>query len=614
MNLFLFTSNAQTTQLVVSTTTTTDASDYQWEILDSDSASVLFSSSAFSDNTMVNDTITLNDCSNYYFVTSSNDTANTSWSSGSSVYVIDLESSDTLIKTVGFTPPFINALFSSDCNLMINEIHYDNIGADTLEGVEVVGKAGYDLSCYSIYLYDGANGLLYDSLNLSGIIPNDSCGYGAVWFPISGIQNGSISSGDGIALANSCTNYKVQFLSYEGSFVANNGFFASDTAVDIGVIETSMTLVNTSLQLIGFGEEYSSFNWTSLPSSRNSVNTWQSFCLPDLELVDVVLDSVCENLTPVFNRFIITNVGQVPFIDFWVNYSINGGPTISESVSVDLMPLDTLHYTFTVFEDFSNAAGDYTITSWCTLDRDSNSSNDSLIQTINFIDISVSDLNVCYGDTLLLSPTISNATNYVWNTGDTTSSISFIAASSTSYTIKASNTCYTDSATINVNVTSPLDLGSDITICEGDYHTFFIFDDYELYQWSQGGSFNYIMVNNPGDYWLKVTTSMGCSMTDTVTLITKNCTSLEDVDNVQSPKIFPNPNNGVFNLSFDDFSQNEVNIEIVSALGEKVYVQELEFLNGSISHVFELNTLPKGIYFLHVISENKRIFERLVIQ
>ena len=110
---------------------------------------------------------------------------------------------------------------------MINEIHYDNAGVYTLEGVEIVGKAGYDLSCFSIYLYNGSDSLLYNTVSLSGIIPNDSCGYGAIWFPISAIQNGDASNGDGIALANSCTNYKVQFLSYEGSFVANNGLFAS---------------------------------------------------------------------------------------------------------------------------------------------------------------------------------------------------------------------------------------------------------------------------------------------------------------------------------------------------------------------------------------------------
>ncbi|MGB2370764.1 MAG: hypothetical protein ACPH67_00345, partial [Flavobacteriales bacterium] len=105
MNFIFFTSSAQTTQFVISTTTTTNANEYQWDILDSDSTTILFSSSVFSDSTTINDTVTLNDCSDYYFVTSSNDTANSTWSSGSSVYVVELASSDTIIQTVGTTPP-----------------------------------------------------------------------------------------------------------------------------------------------------------------------------------------------------------------------------------------------------------------------------------------------------------------------------------------------------------------------------------------------------------------------------------------------------------------------------------------------------------------------------
>jgi hypothetical protein len=251
-NLIFFSTSAQTTKFIISTTTTIDADEHRWKILDSDSVTVLYSSPTFSDSTTQNDTIEVNDCSNFYFHTFSSDTASTTCSDGSSVYVIALESSDTIIQTVGYSPPFIDTIFSASCKIMINEIHYDNIGADTLEGVEIVGKACYDLSCYKIYLYNGADSLMYDSLSLSGIIPNDSCGYGAIWFPIVGIQNGDLSSGDAIALANVCANYKVQFLSYEGSFAAKNGLFESDIAMDIDVSESSATPINTSMQLLGF--------------------------------------------------------------------------------------------------------------------------------------------------------------------------------------------------------------------------------------------------------------------------------------------------------------------------------------------------------------------------
>tara|TARA_Y100000385_G_scaffold145208_1_gene150810 strand:- start:7567 stop:10278 length:2712 start_codon:yes stop_codon:yes gene_type:complete len=894
VNLIFLVSSAQTSQFIISTNTTDNANEYLWQILDSDSVTVLNASPAFSDSSTYIDTIVLNDCGNFYFNTFSNDTANSTWSDGSSVFVIDLESSDTLIQTVGTSPPFINAVFSAKCNLMINEIHYDNAGVDTLEGVEIVGKAGYDLSCFSIYLYNGSDSLLYNTVSLSGIIPNDSCGYGAIWFPISGIQNGDASNGDGIALANSCTNYKVQFLSYEGSFVANNGLFASDTAVDIGVSESSGTSVNSSIQLVGFGEDYSSFNWlASLPNTRDLINAGQSFCPPDVELVAVSLDSVCDALSPVNARLTLTNNGSVPFSNFMVSYSVNGGSSIDEIVMDTLMPLDTIHYIFTATEDFTTASGDYNISSWCSLNRDSNASNDSLDIVLNFIDIQISDTSVCVGDSILIAPTLTNATNYVWSNGDSTSSIVYNASNDTSFTIIASNLCFSDTAIVNVYVSNPtldlgpdlalcgsdtisldatssfssfvwssgdsvqvsyitqggtysvlisdslgcstsdtitivhsipqadlgsdlnicgfdslvlnvsafdsylwsngdtmqstavtqigqynvtvtdslgctdadtlevfklatpidlgsdtialcgasdtitlnassnyssylwstsdtlqsiavyqtgtysvtvydssactssdtiqlvqsnpsLDLGNDTTICnystlmlsaqanfntylwsnsdttqninvnqedtyyvtvtnsfgcqasdtitisfdgptlalgyevivcEGDYHTFFVSDIYSSYQWSQGGTLNYISVNQVGDYWLKVTGSDGCTTIDTVTLKNKDCSSIDEELLMKDIQIYPNPSDGLFSVSMTNLeSQEQFSIELINSLGKVVETQNVQSMGSELSHSFDMRHLPNGLYHIHFNSNIRRAYKRVILQ
>src|SRR5690606_26192064 len=71
----------------------------------------------------------------------------------------------------------------------INEFHYDNIGADVGEFVEIAGPAGLDLSNYRLLLYNGG-GDTYDAFYLSGIIDNESNDYGALHFIRSDIQNG----------------------------------------------------------------------------------------------------------------------------------------------------------------------------------------------------------------------------------------------------------------------------------------------------------------------------------------------------------------------------------------------------------------------------------------
>lgn len=158
--------------------------------------------------------------------------------------------------------------------IFINEIHYDNASTDAGEAVEVAGPAGTDLTGWSIVLYNGSNGAVYDTITLSGIIPDQQGGFGTLDFSRAGIQNGAP---DGLALVGS-SSLVVQFLSYEGSFTALDGPASGMTSTDIGVAEASSSAVGDSLQLIGTGTVYGDFTWSaSQPNTFGSVNTSQTF-------------------------------------------------------------------------------------------------------------------------------------------------------------------------------------------------------------------------------------------------------------------------------------------------------------------------------------------------
>ncbi len=164
----------------------------------------------------------------------------------------------------------------------INEIHYDNAGADVNEGVEIAGAAGMNLSCYGLYLYDGANGSVYGSpLSLTGIFSDEGTGYGALWFGINAMQN----QADGLALVyegnGDCncpgSQQVIELLSYEAAFSCQNGPAAGMTTALIHTSESSATQSGHSLQRSGCGSECSDFNWTTpLPHSRGSLNNNQS--------------------------------------------------------------------------------------------------------------------------------------------------------------------------------------------------------------------------------------------------------------------------------------------------------------------------------------------------
>lgn len=162
-------------------------------------------------------------------------------------------------------------------NVFVNEIHYNNAGADSGEFVEIAGLAGTDLTGWKIALYNGATSsrAVYSTVSLSGTIANQQNGFGTVsiGYAPDGIQNGDP---DGIALIDA-SGTVVQFLSWGGSFVAASGPAAGMTSVDVGVRETG-SQNGTSIGLVGSGDEASDFRWALIgDDTAGGVNVGQSF-------------------------------------------------------------------------------------------------------------------------------------------------------------------------------------------------------------------------------------------------------------------------------------------------------------------------------------------------
>ncbi len=181
------------------------------------------------------------------------------WSYSNSGDSIDFKTDGTVPTddvTTGSLPPLPNA--------WINEIHYDNGSTDENEALEIVleNPGDYDLSNFQIDLYNGADGVSYETDYLNSFsIGNSVNGFQYYSQEISGIQNGP----DGISL--SYNGRLIQFLSYGGTFTADGGPADGVVSTDIGVEESSSTLNSSSLQLTGNGTQYSDFTWGGPMSS-----------------------------------------------------------------------------------------------------------------------------------------------------------------------------------------------------------------------------------------------------------------------------------------------------------------------------------------------------------
>ncbi len=163
---------------------------------------------------------------------------------------------------------------AAQADVFINEIHYDNAGADANEKVEVAAPAGTSLSGWTIVLYNGSNGSSYATLSLSGSVSDQCNGHGTRVVSAPGMQNGAP---DGLALVDA-SGTVVQFLSYEGSFTASNGPAAGQSSTALTQSENGTGSSNSSLQLAGSGSGYGDFTWQApRTSSFGACNAGQSF-------------------------------------------------------------------------------------------------------------------------------------------------------------------------------------------------------------------------------------------------------------------------------------------------------------------------------------------------
>jgi 5'-nucleotidase len=126
----------------------------------------------------------------------------------------------------------------------LSEIHYDNVGADSGEALEIEAPVGFDLTGWQIALYNGNGGAVYNTRTLSGTV--GAAGVVVATYPVDGLQNGSP---DGVALVRA-DGTVAEFLTYEGALTAVGGPANGMAATDIGVAEGTATPVGSSLQKI----------------------------------------------------------------------------------------------------------------------------------------------------------------------------------------------------------------------------------------------------------------------------------------------------------------------------------------------------------------------------
>ena len=80
---------------------------------------------------------------------------------------------------------------------------------------------------------------------------------------------------------------------------------------------------------------------------------------------------------------------------------------------------------------------------------------------------------------------------------------------------------------------------------------------------------------------------------------------------IEQISFFPNPNNGLLNLSFSTSDQSPLNIHVYDVNGQMVYMEELNEFAGSYTNQIDISNQPAGTYFLQIVQGQKSYSKKI---
>lgn len=189
----------------------------------------------------------------------------------------------------------------------------------------------------------------------------------------------------------------------------------------------------------------------------------------------------------------------------------------------------------------ASATGNY----WVQVSNGNCTSTDTiLINIINTLPLNIgADTNICEGSSLTLSiDTTRGGGQYLWSTQDTSLSITVDTGGIywASYTAQGCTT--SDTISVGVHILPSLDLGNDTAICNGDSILLNASNNGATYLWNDNSTDSTLLVTNTGTYYVTVTNSNNCSITDTITVDIQDLPSADSI-------IATAGNNGLYNFA-----------------------------------------------------------------
>ena len=135
---------------------------------------------------------------------------------------------------------------------------------------------------------------------------------------------------------------------------------------------------------------------------------------------------------------------------------------------------------------------------------------------------------------------------------------------------------------------------------------------HKSYLWQDNSTGQTFMVTQNGIYSVTVTGQNDCQTHKTVRINMPS--DIGEIDDALGDIIiYPNPNNGLFKITVDDFNQEDLLVKIINNQGQIVYNREFN-ASGLEYESIDVQQLPQGIYHIVIYTEEKAYQGKMIIQ
>jgi len=102
-----------------------------------------------------------------------------------------------------------------------------------------------------------------------------------------------------------------------------------------------------------------------------------------------------------------------------------------------------------------------------------------------------------------------------------------------------------------------------------------------------------------------------CNTIDTTTFAVNMTIGVTENELTRSINIFPNPSAGIFNLTFDVNSNEDVSIVVIDALGRTISTESFSNGSGTITRQLDLKSQARGLYFVHITAGENTVVKKI---